>query len=102
MPLPTETRNEIERFVAEWQEILDRHYATNFPTLTPDTLSVRYGRRYAKVIGNSSVRGFIDLTNGNVLKPASWNAPAKHARGNVSSPASETITPAGNVPYLRG
>ena len=26
---------------------------------------------------------FVDRTNGDVLKAASWKAPAKHARGNI-------------------
>ena len=32
---------------------------------------------------NSAAWAFVDRTNGDVLKPASWNAPAKHARGNI-------------------
>jgi hypothetical protein len=27
--------------------------------------------------------GFIDLTNGDILKADGWKAPAKHARGNI-------------------
>ena len=44
------------------------------------------GRRYVKIIrvdSQRSVYGFIDKTNGDVLKAASWKAPAKHARGNI-------------------
>jgi hypothetical protein len=45
------------------------------------------GRKYTKIImdtGNqTSVWAFIDRSNGDVLKPASWKAPAKHPRGNV-------------------
>lgn len=45
------------------------------------------GRKYMKVIRNDhsqkSVHCFIDMTNGNVLKAASWKSPAKHARGNI-------------------
>ncbi len=36
----------------------------------------RYGAR-------DGVYCFIDKTNGDVLKPASWRGPAKHARGNI-------------------
>jgi hypothetical protein len=32
-----------------------------------------------------SVYCFVDKTNGNILKSASWKAPAKHARGNIFS-----------------
>tara|TARA_R100000152_G_C6738899_1_gene162822 strand:+ start:168 stop:569 length:402 start_codon:yes stop_codon:yes gene_type:complete len=54
-------------------------------------LSVNKGRRYDKIIssdiGTSSnqtrVYAFVDKTNGNILKPATWKAPAKHPRGNI-------------------
>jgi hypothetical protein len=35
------------------------------------------------VICGSSVFCFVDTHTGNVLKAASWNTPAKHARGNI-------------------
>lgn len=48
------------------------------------------GRKYVKITRtrdgeHSSVFCFIDKTNGNVLKAASWKSPAKHARGNIYS-----------------
>lgn len=48
-----------------------------------DTFSFNQGRRYIKVIRGGSVHCFVDRTNGDVLKAASWKAPAKTARGNV-------------------
>ena len=54
------------------------------------TYDVKWGRKYAKIVtGNTrggrgmSVFCFVDRTNGDILKAASWKAPAKHARGNV-------------------
>jgi len=52
------------------------------------TVEVINGSRYAKVVVcrgelERSAYCFVDKTNGNVLKAASWNAPAKHARGNI-------------------
>lgn len=46
---------------------------------------------------------FIDKNNGDIYKPASFNAPAKHKRGNVLSPESgmEAFTPDGFVKYLK-
>lgn len=41
------------------------------------------GQRYVKVIRGTGVHCFVDKTNGDVLKAASWKAPAKHARGNI-------------------
>ena len=51
-------------------------------------LSLVDGRRYIKIVAHisihsSSVFAFIDKTNGDILKPATWKAPAKHARGNL-------------------
>jgi hypothetical protein len=47
---------------------------------------------------------FIDKATGDIFMPASWKAPAKHARGNVLSPQNgmEAITESGSVRYLRG
>ena len=55
------------------------------------SIEATIGNRYAKLIKsyggqNRSSYGFIDLTNGDLLKAASWNAPAKHARGNIFAP----------------
>ena len=53
-------------------------------------LEIGGGRKYTKIIMNTgnqhSVWAFIDRTNGDVLKPASWKAPAKHSRGNLYDP----------------
>ena len=53
-------------------------------------LEIGGGRKYTKIIMNTgnqkSVWAFIDRTNGDVLKAATWRAPAKHARGNLYDP----------------
>lgn len=45
------------------------------------------GKRYAKLVKTSKVSGsvycFVDLNNGDILKPAGWSKPAKTARGNI-------------------
>jgi hypothetical protein len=72
-------------------------------------LVVKKGKKYIKVIseacfGSSKcVWAFIDTTNGNVLKPASYKAPAKHARGNLFDEFNGlgSITPYGPS-YMRG
>tara|TARA_Y100001938_G_C8088446_1_gene433536 strand:+ start:46 stop:450 length:405 start_codon:yes stop_codon:yes gene_type:complete len=55
-------------------------------------LSIHKGRRYDKIVKadmhrpdspSHSVYAFVDKTNGNILKPATWKAPAKHPRGNI-------------------
>lgn len=81
----------IATFVAGCQAIVDGHQSQpGFPEGLKRTLAVRSGPRYAKVVNveardgrDGSVYAFVDLSNGDVLKPATWRAPAKHARGNV-------------------
>lgn len=56
------------------------------------TVTIEFGRKYAKLISADvrngvesaqSVYCFVDLGTGDILKAATWRAPAKHARGNV-------------------
>jgi hypothetical protein len=44
---------------------------------------VRYVRVAQVTGGQRRAYAFIDITNGDILKPASWKSPAKHARGNI-------------------
>lgn len=63
---------------------INRDYmAKSFPSLKHDKFTFKQGRRYMKVIRSGSVHCFVDTKNGDVLKAASWSAPAKHARGNI-------------------
>jgi len=57
-----------------------------FKNLTAPDFQFKMGRRYIKLIkidNQQTVYAFVDRTNGDVLKPAGWKAPAKHARGNI-------------------
>ena len=53
---------------------------------------------------NRSIVAFVDKQTGDIFKPASFNAPAKHSRGNTGSPSCgmEAIDASGHVIYLRG
>jgi len=72
------------------QAQINDYYAATFPTLLVPTLTVERGKRYVRVIrdeGNSrSAFAFVDITTGDVLKPAGWKGPAKGARGNIYTP----------------
>ena len=53
--------------------------------------------------GPQHIVAFIDKVTGDIFKPASFNAPAKHSRGNVNSESHgmEAINEQGFVNYLR-
>ncbi len=76
-------------FVEGCQNIHTDHMARHFSRLAPDQITARVGKKYVKIIRSrvggpdGSVHCFVDMTNGDVLKAASWKAPAKHARGNI-------------------
>lgn len=41
------------------------------------------GKKFVKIVSGGSAYCFVDKTNGDVLKAASWSKPAPHARGNI-------------------
>ncbi len=71
------------------------------------TFEVTTGKKYAKVWnvdhnGHRSIHCFVTLENGDILKAATYKAPAKHARGNIFDDDNglQALTPHG-VRYLR-
>ena len=84
------TKAELEAFVAA---VSARHNAglrAAYPDceLNWETIGVQPGRKYARLVTmfngrNRSAFAFVDLSNGDILKAAGWNDPAKHARGNI-------------------
>ena len=86
-------KEEIEEFASRVQQMVNEHFRERFPNLTPPTISIKFGRKYAKLIRESStgargntqkfVYGFVDAHNGDLYKAASWKAPAKHIRGSI-------------------
>ena len=95
------------KWLTACQEMCEKHRAEKFPTLEAKKLEPDEGRRYIRVCsilaGSTSAWAFIDKTNGDILKPASWKAPAKHARGNLFDPSGgmKWMGPYGPA-YLRG
>ncbi len=87
-----------ETLLTEWlakaQEIVDSDYDSFMPQprhVNGPILIIEKGKRYARIVATDDRRaqrsawGFIDLTNGDVLKAAGWKAPAKNfARGNLA------------------
>ncbi len=95
-------------FVEGCQILTDRHFAGHYPNVTPTKLSIDpRGRKYVRIVakdgsGSRSVHCFVNRQNGDVLKAASWKAPAKHARGNIfdASNGLANMGPSGPA-YLR-
>ena len=80
----------LNRWLTAAQTIINENYASKFPNLTPSVLEMSDGRRYIRIdsivdngAGQRSVWAFIDKWSGDILKPAGYKAPAKHARGNL-------------------
>ncbi len=75
----------------------------------PTVVLVERGPKYARIVRFSeqtvggkketverSAYAFIDLATGDVLKPAGWKGPAKHARGNIlDGTGLKSVTPYG-------
>lgn len=79
----------LQAFLSAAQNAINDYYAKEFPTQAAPVLGTQDGKRYVRVykaaVGSpyKDAYCFIDKTNGDVLKAASWKAPAKHARGSI-------------------
>lgn len=73
----------LQSFLKGCESIYLKSLPETYPENCIDKFSLQIGRRYAKVLRGGSVHVFIDLNNGDVLKAASWRAPATGARGNL-------------------
>jgi hypothetical protein len=76
-------------FVNKVQTETTKYYTTKFPSLTVPTIEVEEGSKFYKVVKADSQRSvycFINKQTGDIYKAATWRAPAKHVRGNISDP----------------
>ena len=67
-------------------------------------VTIKKGKKYFKVITENSVHCFVDINNGNVYKPASWNKPAAIVRYNLLTNAQDCYNKcdwSGGYLYLR-
>lgn len=67
------------------QEFLDaiNGRPDNYGTFEADIAGKRYVRILHVTHGQRSAYAFIELETGDILKPAGYKGPAKHARGNI-------------------
>jgi hypothetical protein len=76
------TMNAVEEFVEWINEHGDKPEGYIYRVDTP-------GKRFVRIVmvprgvSGTSVHAFVDIANGDLLKAASWKAPAKGARGNL-------------------
>ena len=78
--LPLETR--IEMWAMDLVDALEADYNKSYPNSSnPVKFETKIGRKYIKINQiDGGVHAFIDKKTGEVYKPASWKAPAKHVR----------------------
>ena len=73
----------VAELIEQYLEVLNEK-ALSFSTTS---YGVSKGRKFAKVMSHGTqtfVHAFVDLQNGDVIKPATWNAPQKNADGTLS------------------
>ena len=74
------------KFIAGAQDMLDA-YAKDQGLHCKETLTMDTGSKNIRIVkelhGGRSAWAFVNLNTGDILKPASWKVPAKHARGSV-------------------
>lgn len=96
----------LEVFLVGLNDMIERNHEAHFPSLKMPVLSLEEGSKLVRVVrdsGQKSVHCFIDKNNGDVLKAASWKAPAPHPRGNIYDPDNgmSAVGPYG-AKYLKG
>lgn len=107
IPMTPEFKARLDAIIDRINIQIRKHYTDKLKNLTPDQIRAEDGNRYVKLVredaegGSRSVYGFIDKTNGDILKAASWRAPAKHARGNIWDENAMEATTVWGIVYLR-
>jgi hypothetical protein len=101
------TEDSMTAFLEAGQAVIDANYARNYPSQTPPKLEADpRGQRYIRVWSTEphtrSAWAFIERETGLIFKPASYKAPAKHARGTIHTErhGGEFVGPYGPA-YLR-
>lgn len=87
------TNKVVEKFVQEVDKKICEYYDEKLSNLPHPMIKVELGNKFIKIVSDSSCWGFISridgdlkgspIKKGDLLKPASYKAPARHARGNI-------------------
>lgn len=104
----TEFPKALAEYMDNVQDRINEYFKKNdFPFAADQVILEPRGRRYKKVVlerhdGGKSVHSFVEVKTGDIFKPASWKAPAKHKRGNIyENRGDEALGQFGGVRYLR-
>jgi hypothetical protein len=101
--------NKLQARLNEHKEAMGITYFDHYEIIVTE------GKRFFKVIRKEAnkygvksyerqiIIAFVDKNTGEIFKPATWSAPAKHVRGNVNSSQNgmEAINSQGFVRYLK-
>lgn len=71
------------RWMRDVQNIINNSRIGNHANLSKPVISMTKGKKYIKILRDTSAYAFISYENGDIFKAASWKAPAKHPRGNI-------------------
>ena len=84
----------VKKFIDEVNEKRKEYYKGNSFMDGKTDLIIEIGNKYIRLWSGTSCWGFISrvdgdlkgapIKKGDLLKPATWKAPAKHARGNIT------------------
>jgi hypothetical protein len=97
-------------FLQDSQKKIDDNN-TKYTYVQRNKLDKLVGPKYVKIVDvltssegkviSRSAWAFVDKETGDVFKPASWKAPAKHARANIYKPDSWKTVSVYGPAYLR-
>ena len=111
LPVELLYQRSIPEMVLDWtKELVTRLQEDYDSKYTSDRykFEIQTGRKYHKIVSEGSgVHAFVDKNTGEVYKPASWKAPAKHVRYDLRSIKQRRVCFsnadwAGGYLYLRG
>jgi hypothetical protein len=93
----TKTSPEFVSWFNACQSMIDAYMSTSFPSLNRPVLEIEEGNKFIKVVkvghqrivyafvakNSFTTKTFGTVNAGDIYKPATYKAPAKHARGSI-------------------
>jgi hypothetical protein len=90
----TSESDEVKVWIENCQKIVDNYHNQDIAYKTDHKLTIEDGKSFMRVYAGGRIYAFVAMKDsvtatlgtvkaGDILKPATWKAPAKHARGNI-------------------